>query len=75
MFIDLDHNFNDLPLLSVQGKGRARAKPSLHVMMCETEEEMKYIDEICGYRGIEDSAIALCHEVVHGRMIRFRFES
>ena len=45
----------------VQGKGRARAKPSLHVMMREAGD-WKYAGEIEAYRGIEDSAIDLCHE-------------
>ena len=48
-------------LICVQGKGRARAKPSLHVMMREAGD-WKYADEIEAYRDIEDSAIDLCHE-------------
>lgn len=52
----------DLPLLYLQGKGRARAKPSLHVMMCDSGEMAKYCDEIAGYKSIEDNAIDLCHE-------------
>ncbi len=46
----------------IQGKGRARAKPSSFVIM-EDRSNPSY-PEIMGYRQIENDAINLCYETV-----------
>ena len=52
----------------VQGKGRARARPALHVIMCPSEGSGSYERELDGYRRIVDRAIDLCHETFDGQV-------